>query len=47
MNLGQIYWEVERIARQAGCQKVELFSKIGGEIHKPDEIIKRLKNEVL
>ncbi len=42
MNLGQLYWEVERIARQAGCRQIELFSKIGGEVHTPDEIVERL-----
>jgi len=42
MNLGQLYWEVERIARQAGCRRIELFSKIGGEVHTPDEIVGRL-----
>jgi 2-oxoglutarate ferredoxin oxidoreductase subunit alpha len=43
MNLGQLFWEVERIARQAGCRNIELFSKIGGDVHTPDEIIERLK----
>jgi len=43
MNMGQIYWEVERIARQVGCQKIELFSKLGGDVHKPSEIIERVK----
>jgi 2-oxoglutarate ferredoxin oxidoreductase subunit alpha len=42
MNLGQLYWEVERVARQAGCRQIELFSKIGGEVHTPDEIVERL-----
>ena len=43
MNLGQVYWEVERIARQVGCKRIELFSKIGGDVHTPDEIIKRIE----
>ncbi|MGB3479448.1 MAG: 2-oxoacid:acceptor oxidoreductase subunit alpha [bacterium] len=43
MNLGQLYWEVERIARQAGCQSIEFFPKIGGDVHKPSEIIQKLK----
>jgi 2-oxoglutarate ferredoxin oxidoreductase subunit alpha len=43
MNLGQLYWDVERVARQAGCHQVELFSKIGGDVHTPGEIIERLK----
>ena len=43
MNLGQLYWEVERVARQVGCKKIELFSKLGGDVHTPDEIIERAK----
>jgi 2-oxoglutarate ferredoxin oxidoreductase subunit alpha len=43
MNLGQLYWEVERIARQAGCRNIELFSKIGGDVHTPEDIIQRLE----
>jgi len=43
MNLGQLFWDVERVARQAGCRQIELFSKIGGEVHTPEEIVERLK----
>jgi 2-oxoglutarate ferredoxin oxidoreductase subunit alpha len=42
MNMGQLYWEVERIARKSPCQKIELFTKLGGDVHAPDEILERL-----
>ncbi|MDP1553504.1 MAG: 2-oxoacid:acceptor oxidoreductase subunit alpha [Methanobacteriaceae archaeon] len=41
MNLGQMFYEVERIA--AGNAEVELMAKIGGEIHKPLEILSVLE----
>jgi hypothetical protein len=37
-----LYWEVERIARQSPCQKIDLFTKLGGDVHGPDEILERL-----
>lgn len=40
MNLGQIYYEVERILPQA---EVELLPKIGGEMHRPQEILEKIK----
>ena len=44
MNLGQIVHEVERVA--CGHSEVSLLSKIGGEIHRPDEILKKIKSEM-
>jgi 2-oxoglutarate ferredoxin oxidoreductase subunit alpha len=41
MNMGELYWEIERIARQSPCQKIELFTKLGGDVHGPDEILER------
>jgi 2-oxoglutarate ferredoxin oxidoreductase subunit alpha len=38
MNLGQLFPEIQRIACQAGCHKVRLLSKVGGEVHNPREI---------
>jgi len=37
MNLGQIYHEVQRVLKD---HEVELIPKIGGEMHKPEEILK-------
>ncbi|REE28328.1 2-oxoglutarate ferredoxin oxidoreductase alpha subunit [Methanothermobacter defluvii] len=37
MNLGQMFYEVQRVA--AGMAEVELLPKIGGEIHRPEEIL--------
>ncbi|ENN95809.1 2-oxoglutarate ferredoxin oxidoreductase subunit alpha [Methanocaldococcus villosus KIN24-T80] len=37
MNLGQIYYEVERCCKNSD---VILVDKIGGEIHKPDELMR-------
>ncbi len=42
MNMGQLFWEVERIARQSSCQRIELFTKLGGDVHAPEEIMERL-----
>ncbi len=39
MNLGQLYWEVERIARKSACEKIELLTKLGGDVHTPEEIL--------
>ncbi|MCC7553332.1 MAG: 2-oxoacid:acceptor oxidoreductase subunit alpha [Methanobacteriaceae archaeon] len=41
MNLGQIYWEVERVA--CSNSKTHLIGKIGGEIPKPNEILAEIK----
>ena len=41
MNMGQIIWEVERIARQSPCESIELFTKLGGDVHSPEEILER------
>lgn len=42
MNLGQIYFEVQRSCRDV-VKDIRLISKIGGEMHTPDEIIEALK----
>jgi len=41
MNLGQIFYEVQRILPWI---KVELAPKIGGEMHLPEEILGRIKS---
>ncbi|KZX14962.1 2-oxoglutarate oxidoreductase subunit KorA [Methanobrevibacter cuticularis] len=41
MNLGQMVHEVERVAGNKA--KVHLISKIGGELHKPKEILSKIK----
>ena len=38
MNEGQIFGVVERFARRAGCEKIEFFPKVGGNVHHPREI---------
>jgi len=43
MNMGQLYWEVERIARQSPCEMIELFPKLGGDVHTPDEILEKFR----
>ncbi len=40
MNLGQIFYEVQRVLRD---HKVENLPKIGGEMHKPDEILEKIE----
>lgn len=42
MNLGQIVHEVERVA--GGDAEVSLLPKIGGEMHLPDEILKKIES---
>ncbi|HMK54324.1 MAG TPA: 2-oxoacid:acceptor oxidoreductase subunit alpha [Methanobacteriaceae archaeon] len=42
MNLGQIFYEIERILPG---MTVELASKIGGEMHLPEEILQRIKSQ--
>lgn len=44
MNLGQMFYEVQRVA--AGQAEVELLPKIGGEIHKPLEILSKIEKSV-
>lgn len=44
MNLGQMFYEVQRVA--SGDAEVELMGKIGGEIHKPLEILKEIEKSV-
>lgn len=41
MNLGQMVHEVERVAN--GKANVHLIGKIGGELHKPEEILAKIK----
>lgn len=42
MNLGQMVHEVERVAK---CDaEVTLLPKIGGEMHRPDEILKKIES---
>ncbi|RBQ23880.1 2-oxoglutarate synthase subunit KorA [Candidatus Methanobinarius endosymbioticus] len=45
MNLGQMVHEVERIIGMVDGNKpnVHLIGKIGGELHKPDEILSKIK----
>jgi 2-oxoglutarate/2-oxoacid ferredoxin oxidoreductase subunit alpha len=43
MNLGQIFHEVQRVLRD---HEVELIPKIGGEMHKPDEILRVIEKPV-
>jgi len=40
MNLGQIFHEVQRVLKS---HDVELLPKIGGEMHKPEEILERIE----
>ena len=40
MNLGQMFYEVQRAA--GGMADVELLPKIGGEIHRPGEILEMI-----
>lgn len=42
MNLGQMVHEVERVSQ--GSAEVHLISKIGGELHKPREILSVIKS---
>ena len=43
MNLGQLYWEIKRVALEAGCMKVEFLPKIGGEPPTPGEVRHKLR----
>ena len=40
MNLGQMVYEVERVV--AGNANVHLIGKIGGVLHKPEEILAKI-----
>jgi 2-oxoglutarate ferredoxin oxidoreductase subunit alpha len=42
MNLGQLYGDIKRVALEAGCRKVELLSKIGGDPPTPSEVRHKL-----
>jgi len=42
MNLGQLYGDIKRVALEAGCRKVELLSKIGGDPPTPNEVRHKL-----
>lgn len=43
MNLGELYWEIRRVAIESGCKKVEFLSKIGGDPPTPSEIRHKLR----
>ena len=43
MNLGQLFGDIKRVALEAGCRKVELLSKIGGDPPTPSDVRHRLK----
>jgi len=43
MNLGELYWEIRRVAFESGCKKVEFLSKIGGDPPTPSEVRHKLR----
>ncbi|OGS42708.1 MAG: hypothetical protein A3K67_00860 [Euryarchaeota archaeon RBG_16_62_10] len=43
MNLGQMYYPIKRVALEAGCKKVELLAKIGGEPPTPSDVRHKLR----
>jgi 2-oxoglutarate ferredoxin oxidoreductase subunit alpha len=43
MNMGQMYWEIKRVALEAGCKRIEFLSKIGGEPPTPGEVRHKLR----
>lgn len=43
MNLGELYWDIRRVAVEAGCKRVELMSKIGGDPPTPSEVRHKLR----
>ncbi len=43
MNLGMMYWPIKRIALEAGCKRIELLSKVGGEPPTPSEVRHKLR----
>ncbi len=44
MNLGMMYGEIKRVALEAGCKRVELLSKIGGDPPTPSEVRHKLRS---
>lgn len=44
MNLGMLYWQIKRAALEAGCRKVELLSKVGGDPPTPAEVRHKLRS---
>lgn len=44
MNLGMLYWQIKRAALEAGCKKVELLSKIGGDPPTPSDVRHKLRS---
>jgi 2-oxoglutarate ferredoxin oxidoreductase subunit alpha len=42
MNLGQLYGDIKRVALEAGCRKIELLSKIGGDPPTPSDVRHKL-----
>ncbi|MGL4670176.1 MAG: 2-oxoacid:acceptor oxidoreductase subunit alpha [Methanobacteriaceae archaeon] len=42
MNLGQVFYDIQRVA--GGKANTYLLPKIGGEIHKPNEILAKIKD---
>jgi len=43
MNHGQLFHEIKRIALEAGCEKIELLTKIGGDPPTPGEVRHKLR----
>jgi 2-oxoglutarate ferredoxin oxidoreductase subunit alpha len=43
MNLGQLFWEIKRVALEAGCKRVEFLPKIGGDPPTPGEVRHKLR----
>jgi len=43
MNLGQLYYAIKRVALEAGCKKIELLGKVGGEPPTPSDVRHKLR----
>lgn len=43
MNLGMLYWQIKRAALEAGCKRVELLSKLGGDPPTPSDVRHKLR----
>ncbi len=43
MNLGQMFGEIKRVALEAGCERIELLSKIGGDPPTPADVRRKLE----
>jgi 2-oxoglutarate ferredoxin oxidoreductase subunit alpha len=43
MNLGQLYFEIKRVALEAGCKNIDLLTKIGGEPPTPSDVRHKLR----